>query len=400
MNIHFSLELSSRANFKSEKSVLIRLTYNRKHRRISTGIQLESKFWNKTLKKVKSNHPLAAEYNQVILAKQKALTELYGKLLQEDAFVTPDDLVRNLNKEETTNFFDFAKSTKLAEIKSRNKLGTLRRYEAVLSKLKEYAGKSLVIKRITYKFLKDYSLYMKTKLKNGDDTVSANLSVIRTILNEAIKHGLYDGNNPFDQLKLQYTDNTKEKLTAEELKRLMTAPLPEIVSINLARDFFTACFLAEGTRAGDMMLMEKGNIINGCLVFKQQKTGSSMIIPIVPELQAIFDKYSNTGRFLFPFLNGAKVINETVINSRITYVNNYLKEVAKYSSIFKKITTHVSRHTFTDLALQASNENIYLVQKSLGHSSVKTTEIYSRKRVSFDRKSVVPDIIRNLESNV
>lgn len=393
MSIHFSLELSSRANFRNEKSVLIRLTQHRKHRRISTGILLESKYWNKNLKKVRSGHPLSEGYNQVIHAKMKALTELYGKLLQEDLFVTPDDLIRHFNKEETSNFFDFAKSTKLAEISSRSKLGTLRRYEAVLSKLEAYAGKHLTLKQVTYKFLKEYSLYLKTKLKNGEDTVSANLSVIRSILNEAIRHGLYDGNNPFDQIKLQYTDNTKEKLTAEELKRLMNAPLPNTPSVHLSRDFFVACFLAEGTRAGDMMLMEKANIVNGCLVFNQQKTGSSMVIPIVEELQVIFDKYAGTGRFLFPFLNGAKVINETVVNSRITYVNKYLKEVAKYSGIFKKITTHVSRHTFTDLALQATNENIYLVQKSLGHTSVKTTEIYSRNRVNFERQSPLLKIL-------
>lgn len=397
MNINFSLELSSRANSQEKKSVLIRLTQNRKHRRISTGIQLESKYWNKTLKKVKSNHPLSSEYNRILTAKLKAITEQYGKLLQEDAFITPDELIRGANKEETTNFFDFAHNTKLAEIKGRNKLGTLRRYEAVLSKLEAYAGKSLSIKRINYKFLKEYSMYLKSKLKNGDDTVSANLSVIRAILNEAIRHGLYEGGNPFDQLKLSYTDNTKEKLTAEELKRLINAPMPPTPSIQIARDFFVACFLAEGTRAGDMMLMEHANIINGCLVFNQQKTGTSMVIPIVYELQAIFEKYKSSSKFLFPFLNGAKLINEMVVNSRITYVNKYLKEVAKYSCIFKKLTTHVSRHTFTDLALQATNENIYLVQKSLGHTSVKTTELYSRKRVNFNRESPVDQILQNIK---
>ena len=79
-------------------------------------------------------------------------------------------------------------------------MGTYRRYEAVLSKLEVYAGKNLSLKSINYSFVKDYSLYLKTKLKNTDDTVSANLSVIRTVINEAIRHGLYTDNNPFDQV--------------------------------------------------------------------------------------------------------------------------------------------------------------------------------------------------------
>jgi integrase len=197
-------------------------------------------------------------------------------------------------------------------------------------------------------------------------------------------------------VKLRYTDNTKEKLTAEELKRIFTTPLPQIPSLLLARDFFLACFLAEGTRAGDMMLMQPGNIVNNCLVFQQQKTGSQMVIPIVTELQEIITRNHTGGRFIFPFLNEDTVINEQIINSRITYVNKYLKELAKYCGILKKLSTHVSRHSYTDLALQATNENIYLVQKSLGHSSVKTTELYSRNRVNFDRKSILPTILAKI----
>jgi hypothetical protein len=77
----------------------------------------------------------------------------------------------------------------MAEIKSRNKIGTYRRYEAVLSKLEAYAGRGLSSRKINYKLLKEYRLYLKTKLKNTDHNVSANLSVIRTIINEAILHG-------------------------------------------------------------------------------------------------------------------------------------------------------------------------------------------------------------------
>ncbi len=396
MNITFTLELSSHTSTKKEVSILIRMTQNRKLKRMATGIKVLPETWDPIKKKIRKKHPLVNQYNKVLDLKLAEVIKTYSKLLEVNPQVSPEDISRELSKDTTTNFFDFAHGTKMAEIKSRNKMGTYRRYEAVLSKLEAYAGKNLSLKRINYSFVKDYSLYLKTKLKNTDDTVSANLSVIRTVINEAIRHGLYSENNPFDQVQLKYTDNTKEKLTAEELKRIFTTTLPQIPSLLLARDFFLACFLAEGTRAGDMMLMQPGNIINNCLVFQQQKTGTQMVIPIVPELQEIIDRHYEGGRFIFPFLNKDLVINEQVINSRITYANKYLKEVSKYCGIFKKLSTHVSRHTFTDLALQATNENIYLVQKSLGHSSVKTTEIYSRNRVNFDRKSILPEILTKI----
>jgi integrase len=122
-----------------------------------------------------------------------------------------------------------------------------------------------------------------------------------------------------------------------------------------------------------------------------------MVIPIDPELMEIFNKYIGVDKYIFPLLNDEKVVNEIIIGSKLAYINKYLKEVAKYCGIFKKLSTHVARHTFTDLALEVSNGNIYEVQKSLGHSSVKTTELYSRNRVNYHKVSLLPIIIKKIK---
>jgi len=142
-----------------------------------------------------------------------------------------------------------------------------------------------------------------------------------------------------------------------------------------------------------MIAMQKDNILNGHLVFKQQKTGKQMNIAITDELKAIFDQYMTDAPFIFPFLNKMTKINELIINSKLTYINKYLKEVAKYCGIFKKLSTHVARHSYTDLALQVTHENIYLVQQSLGHSSVRTTELYSKNRLSMNKEPIVKGIL-------
>jgi integrase/recombinase XerD len=396
MNITFQLELNT-SNASKEGRVLIRCTQNRKHKRISTGVAVASNFWDKVRHKVKKTHPMSNELNNLIQEKLRKVTTIYTKLLSEQDEVTLDEIIMKMTTIPMTNFFDFAYSTKMEEIKSRKKIGTYRRYEAVLNKLKDYAGAKLTLNQINYAFLQKYMIHLKTYHNNSQDTISANLSAIRTILNEAIKHELYKGNNPFNQIKTKYTDNTKEKLTIEEIKRIFTYPLPKIHSIQIARDFFLACFLAEGTRGGDMIAMRKEYISDGFLVFNQQKTGTKMLIPITPELNVIFEKYIGKGAYIFPFLNEEKIVNEIIVGNKLAYINKYLKEVAKYCGIFKKLSTHVARHTFTDLALEVSNGNIYQVQKSLGHSSIKTTELYSRNRVNYNKKSVLPDILKSIQ---
>lgn len=397
MNVTFNLELNKNNASSKEATVLIRLTLNRKMKRISTGVSIPVNSWDNVNKKVKKNHPLAKEYNQIIDESLKKLVNAYGKLLQNRDDVTLNDITNAAFNFYNPTFFEFAYQTKMADIKASNKLGTYRRYEAVLSKFKTFAGPNLKINRVDYALLRKYEYYLLNNLKNGRDTVSSNLSVIRAIINEAIRYDVFREKNPFDQIQLRYTDNTKQKLTATELYKVFTTPLPDIPSLLLARDFFLACFLAEGIRGGDMMVMQKENIINGHLVYNQQKTGKKMVVFITSQLQEIFNRYESKGTFLFPFLNNSKIVNEFTINSKLTYVNKYLKEVCKYCGIFKKITTHCERHTFTDLALHISEGNIYEVQQSLGHSSVKTTEIYSRQRVNYQKGSLVPAIVGYIE---
>jgi hypothetical protein len=250
MNISFNLELNSSFASKGDKTILIRCTQNRKHKRISTGISIPVTAWNKNKQKIKSTHKMAAEYNKLLQTKLKTVINAYNMLLEANQSANLDELVSFISQSTQVNFFEFAYRTKMAEIKASNKLGTYKRYEAVLNKFKEFSGKNLSISKVDYNLIRKYELHLQNNLNNSRDTTSSNLSVLRTIINEAIRCNVYTKQNPFEQIQLKYTDNSKEKLTIDELKRLFTTPLPNIPSLQLARNFFKACFLAEGTGLG------------------------------------------------------------------------------------------------------------------------------------------------------
>ena len=57
-------------------------------------------------------------------------------------------------------------------------------------------------------------------------------------------------------------------------------------------------------------------------------------------------------------------------------VNRTLKEVVSSADISKRVTFHTARHTFATLLLGQSVP-ITTIQRLLGHTSVKTTQIYS-----------------------
>lgn len=341
---------------------------------------------------------MADQYNRIIRGWLQKLSKTYNDLLEAGEDLTLDSMILQVNKPKALSFYKFAEDTKLAEFKAKQKMGTYRRYEAVLNKLKDYAP-HLTVRQITYRFLKDYQTYLLEKLGNGKDTVSSNLSAIRSIVNEAIASGLYDKQNPFGQMKLQYTDNTKAKLTVEELQRFQNCNMPDIPSLHIARDFFMACFYAHGCRAGDMAVMNRSNIVAGQLIYVQGKTNRKTMLTISPDLDNIFSKYLMTCRScIFPLFDDGDTIDERTVNSRLTYINKYLREVCKYANIFKKITTHCSRHSFIDHALTASGENIYQVKDIVGHGSVRVTEGYARQRVSKKAETITAQVFKEVNA--
>lgn len=62
-------------------------------------------------------------------------------------------------------------------------------------------------------------------------------------------------------------------------------------------------------------------------------------------------------------------------------MNAYLKEIADLAKIPKLLTTHVARHTFATMSL-CNDVSIEVISKMLGHSDIKTTQIYAKMQDS------------------
>lgn len=59
-------------------------------------------------------------------------------------------------------------------------------------------------------------------------------------------------------------------------------------------------------------------------------------------------------------------------------VNRNIKEVAKLAGIDKDTSWHVSRHTFATEICLMNGVPIETISRMLGHTNVKTTQIYTR----------------------
>ncbi|MCK9311044.1 MAG: site-specific integrase, partial [Bacteroidales bacterium] len=59
-------------------------------------------------------------------------------------------------------------------------------------------------------------------------------------------------------------------------------------------------------------------------------------------------------------------------------LNSYLKEIADLCGIQKNVTFHLARHTFATTTTLSKGVPIETVSKMLGHTNIRTTQIYAR----------------------
>jgi len=104
-------------------------------------------------------------------------------------------------------------------------------------------------------------------------------------------------------------------------------------------------------------------------------------VPLLPVALEIIAKYKN-----HPYCVSENKL--LPVNSNQRY-NSYLKELADICNINKHLTSHIARHTFATTVTLANGVPIETVSSMLGHTSIRTTQIYAKvveEKVSSDMK--------------
>lgn len=225
----------------------------------------------------------------------------------------------------------------------------------------------LDFKDITYTFLKDFEVYLREK-GNGINTVAKHLRQLRTLVNEAINQGyIHADTYPFRKFKIKQEKGRHEFLTPDELKKLENLEVHDLKLRHVLDAFLFCCYV--GLRFSDFCQLTPSNFIrvNGkrWLHFKSIKTGIELRLP----LHLLFE-----GKALA--ILDRNCITEFASLGSNSEVNKALSVITSMARIKKHVTYHTARHTCATLLIH-QGVPITTVQRLLGHTSVKTTEIYS-----------------------
>jgi integrase len=405
------LELKKQATSKKLFPVYIRITKDRKIKRVKTSVSLKKKSdWNPNGEK-NDNWVKPSERNS------KSLNEILRKELEEARAQYRDNKDSSLSalvdsikqKEISESFLTFAES-KIEQARATESIGTYRHYKSTLRMLKSYLdsrGKDdLIFNEVNLSFLKDYEGYLG-RVKNqrvpgrklDKSTIGNYLKQLRRLVYEAVdEEKLPVEKNPFHKFIIKgKRDVSKEKLEPEEITSIINLDIEEGSLDWHTRNAFLFSFFCAGIRAGDLLQLRWSNIQDGRLVYRMGKNGKERNLELVDSAKKILALYrkpkAKRSDFVFPFLDSkAMWATESAkdydtmpdhlkralfsnVSSKNVILNRSLKRIALKAGINKNVTMHTSRHSFANLAMKQGIESSK-IQGLLAHSSLSTTEGY------------------------
>ena len=420
--------------------IYIRINYNAKSNYVSLGYDIPKEAWNKKEGKVYENMPTltaklketlskekiqdfrdlqksivilpnAYSINNEITKKKNELNTIYDKLSINEEVINSEILKSKFEKKDLTenskkDFLVFIEDVANKKYQG-SQIRTSEKYNVMLRKLKAFRkDKPLPIEELTTSFLNDFKLYLK-KEGSHQNYIHVNLKALRTIIQKhAIKENkiISANNNPFSDFEMpKVLPSVKEKLDLEEIASMEALKLDKESHIYHVRNAFIFSLYNAGIRIGDLLQLKWCNIKeDGRLEYDMGKTGSKRSIKLLPQALKILNLYESKKAtdYIFPFLDNdasySKIITTedfqkaspelltllfNKIESQIALYNKSLKLIALKSKIKKKVSSHIARHSFADIARK--KVSVYDIQKMLGHTTLKVTESYL-KSLDYD----------------
>jgi site-specific recombinase XerD len=249
----------------------------------------------------------------------------------------------------------------------------------------QYKKDNMCLKDMRHRFITEFEHYLLTVDKLQSNTAHKYIKNLKKIMKMSV--GLdWIPSNPFDNFTCSYTSPNREVLNDVELELLRRTKI-ENPRLNEVRDVFVFCCYT-GFAYSDVYKFDRNAVTRGIdgdywIITNRQKTGTRESVPLLPIALEIIEKYRNDKYCI----DNNKLLP---VNSNQRY-NSYLKEIAAICNINKKITTHIARHTFATTVTLANGVPIETVSSMLGHTSIRTTQIYAKvveKKVSEDMKQL------------
>lgn len=303
------------------------------------------------------------------------------QLTNNDAGIT------NVQTRSKILLLDWVEEYKNRKIKTGHSDNYSNHFKSLVQHLKVYRGDGVTMKDVDKAYCTGFINYLTTTPKKGGGLMSKStgatyLRLLKCVLNLAVDEDIIL-DNPINRIKsedrIKIPESKREYLTQSEVQSLIDT---QCINENIKNAFLFSCFC--GLRISDIRALKWGDIETDGETHRvktvMQKTKRANYLPL-----------SKTALEWVPKRGNLKDTDSVFKLPNGSYINTVLKSWAFNAGISKNVSFHVARHTFATLMITMGNE-LYTVCKLLGHTNVKTTEIYAK---IIDQKKV--DAVNTLD---
>jgi len=376
----------------NEYKIYGRLIIDRRKSEFATSYFIDEKTWDVSKGRAKKNMAI----NDELAVLEAEINRIRRRLLDEGKPVSSKvtlEFLKGDRKEKRFLLEYMEEHMQNMKSKGEHAINTCNHYKSSYNIYQQFLNQQLKaqdypLSNINYEFLEKFDTYMISVYTDNRgnsvkrNTVNKHHSRLRTMLHKAVREEIIN-RNPYSKFNLKYDPTTRGFLTKEEINRIKELDFTNNQTLDRVRDFFLfSCYTS--LRYSDAFNLRLINLVytedgKRMISKNMDKTKEDVYIPIIKETQKLIDKYNNDPArelqgFILPRYTNQKL-------------NSYLKHIGTLAAISKELTHHVARHTFATVALN-NGIPIEVVQKLLGHTQIRTTQIYAKMQVSTLEKEM------------
>ncbi len=274
----------------------------------------------------------------------------------------------------------------IGRLRKEGRHSTAHVYKNALFSFSKFCGISNVsFRQVTRERLRCYGQYLdECGLK--PNTISTYMRMLRSIYNR----GVEAGNAPyvprlFSDVYTGVDVRHKKALSADELHKLLYED-PKSERLRRTQSIASLLFQFCGMSFADLAHLEKSALDSGVLRYNRIKTKSPVSVEVLDSSKELIgllrnkqDSLPDCPDYLFDILRGDKKRKDEgtyrEYQSALRRFNNNLKELARVLHLKSPVSSYTFRHSWATTA-KYRGVSIEMISESLGHKSIKTTQIY------------------------
>ncbi len=409
MQISIKITLDKRKKRKNGAyPLVIRLTKDRIPVYIPTGYAVHKEYFVEVDEQ--SGIVLKNEYiknpgrvNQELKELMEDITGFLNKLKDEGVLhrlrstdIKQEFLNRNKKATITLNAFMHEKEKQL---RKSNRHGYADLWKYAESFLMRALKKEITFDEFSLKTILKLEMHHLSLNPDGINGLSAYLRLIRTAYYDYAKENNIEiYNNPWNKYTIRKKRTRKRATSGDIIKMFRDYKTVPGTMKHDAQQFYMLSFYLAGINLIDLARLKVKQIYDGKIHYTRTKVDEELTIPVPPQAQAILDEYlkgKGPDDYVLPIFEKNKNAGDNlkIYKSRRSTYNKHINEIFKAIGVVsdKRITFYSARHSWATRANEL-NKPITAISQGLGHTSIKTTQIYLEEL----QDNVLDDINRDI----